>query len=318
VSLRRRVLAFGLVTAALFAAPGLANAAVVNNGGFETGDFSGWTVDNSPDPFSGDWFVYSGTSSPGSGSPLAPPPEGTHAAVTDQEAPGRHILYQDITVPSGGPQYLTLFVYYNVDADLVSPDSLDPSGPFDNEQYRIDVIKPTAPLDSLAPADILATVFRTQSGDPSVLAPVKKVADLTSLTGQSVRLRFAEVDNLGVFNASTDAVSVDSDLITLGTPQGNKKKGTALLPVTVPLAGTLTLTGNGVAQQSSAPASKSVAVQGGTTNLLVKAIGKKKRKLSRKGKTKVTVMVSYTPAGATTPGSEAAKIKLKKKPKRKR
>lgn len=299
------------VAAVAFAAPAAASAAIVTNGGFETGDFSGWTVDNSPDPPSGDWFVYSGTATPGFGDPVSAPPEGTHAAVTDQDGPGRHVLYQDVVVPSGGPQYLTLYAYYRADVPIVSPDSLDPDGTFDNEQYRVDVMKPSAAIDSVAPSDILATVFRTVSGDPQSLSPTLKIADLTPFAGQTVRLRFAEVDNQGVFNASTDAVSVDSDVITLGTAQRNKKKGTALLPVSVPWAGTLSLTGNGVVQRSAA--SKSVAVQAGTTTLVVKATGKKRRKLNQKGKVKVNVSVTYTPTGAMTPGSEAVKIKLKKK-----
>jgi hypothetical protein len=35
-------------------------------------------------------------------------------------------------------------------------------------------------------------------------------ADLTPLAGQTIRLRFAEVDGSGYFNASTDAVSIAS------------------------------------------------------------------------------------------------------------
>jgi hypothetical protein len=317
------VLALGATAAAALVGPAVANAAVVDNGDFETGNLSGWTLDNSPDDMSaGSWFAYTGTTPPISGmfpgsAPVSPPPQGNFAAITDQGGPGRRILYQDITVPSAGPQYLTLFVYYSTAVDLASPDSLDPAGPFENEQYRIDVMRPTAALDSVAPADVLKTVFRTQTGAPHVLAPTKTIVELASLMGQTVRLRFAEVDNSGVLNAGTDAVSVDSDLITLGTPRANKKKGTALLPVSVPFPGTLSLSGNGVAQQSTAPASKAVAVQAGTTSLLVKATGKKKRKLKRKGKTNVSLTVTYTPTGTTTPGSETTNVKLKKKRKKK-
>ena len=49
---------------------------------------------------------------------------------------------------------------------------------------------------------------------------------------------------------------------TLGKAKLNKKSGTALLPVTVPLGGSLSLTGKGVATQSSTPASAAVAVGG--------------------------------------------------------
>jgi hypothetical protein len=317
---RSRWIALLIVCLALCAAPSAASGAIVTNGDFETGNLSGWTLDNLPDDMtSGSWFAYTGTTPPISGmlpgASLSAPPQGNFAAITDQEGPGRRILYQDVVVPPSGPQYLTLYAYYRTSAQIASPDSLDPAGMFDNQQYRIDVMRPSAPIDSVASSDILTTVFRTVNGDPESLSPSLRLADLTPFAGQTVRLRFAEVDNRGVFNAGTDAVSVDSDLITLGTPQRNKKKGTALLPVDVRFPGTLSLTGNGVAQVSAA--SKSVAVQAGTTTLLVKATGKKRRKLNRKGKLQVNVTVTYIPAGATTPSSETAQIKLKKKRKKK-
>ncbi len=71
-------------------------------------------------------------------------------------------------------------------------------------------MKPSAPLTSIDPADILLAVFRTATGDPPVLLPTMKTADLTPFAGQTVRLRFAEVANQGFFNASTDAVSIAS------------------------------------------------------------------------------------------------------------
>src|SRR5262245_47193349 len=79
------ILGLGVVTMILV--PGVSSAATIVNGGFETGDFTGWTVVNQPGG-SGDWFVYSGTDSPLSHFSIAAPPEGTHAAVTDQHGPG--------------------------------------------------------------------------------------------------------------------------------------------------------------------------------------------------------------------------------------
>ena len=67
---------------------------------------------------------------------------------------------------------------------------------------------PAAALDSVAPADVLLNVFQTQTGDPTTLAPTQLTADLTPFAGQTVRLRFAEVDNNGVLNASTDDVRI--------------------------------------------------------------------------------------------------------------
>jgi hypothetical protein len=198
-----------LGTLALLAAPGPSNAASIVNGGFESGSFTGWTVVNQPG-FSGDWFVYTGTNSPLVGLSIDAPPEGTHAAVTDQRAPGSHLLYQDVALEAGFDHQLSFFVYYrNSGGDFATPPTLD-AGVVPNQQYRIDVLPPTAPVTSVAPGDVLATVFQTNAGDPLTLAPTPIHVDLSAFAGMTVRLRFAEVDNQGFFNASVDAIVVQS------------------------------------------------------------------------------------------------------------
>src|SRR6478735_2026857 len=135
-----------------------AGAATVANGNFETGDFTGWTTWNA-DGGDGNWFVYSG-------SPILAPPEGTFAAVTDQGGPGTHILYQDVALEAGQTHTLSFTIYYENQAGVFfSPDTLAFDGEA-NQQFRIDIMDPTAPVDSVAPADIYATVFRTMPGDP--------------------------------------------------------------------------------------------------------------------------------------------------------
>jgi hypothetical protein len=297
----------GIAVAVWLLAPAAAGAAIINNGDFETGNLSGWQVSTS-DPDEG-WFNYSGTSSPLNGNSVPAPPQGNHGAITDQGGEGLHVLYQDVTLPPGGSvTQLSLFVYYNSFAPIFSPNNLDFSGGA-NQQYRVDVLKPGTPLDTVASGDVLRTVFRTLAGDPTSLSPTVKTADLTAFAGQTVRIRLAEVDNQLFFNAGADAVSIRSNGFTIGAATRNKKKGTAQLPVTVPDAGTLALSGKGVKGSSAA------AAQGGTINLVVKAKGKKAKKLKRKGKVKVNATVTYTPSGL--PGnSQSAKVKLKKKTKK--
>jgi hypothetical protein len=292
------------VAVALLVVPGSAGAAIVNNGDFETGNLSGWQTSNQGP---GNWFAYGGTVAPLSMNSIPAPPQGSFAAIADQTNVSRQILYQDVTLPPAGSQVrLSLIAYYTADALIVSPDTLDVSST-ENEQYRIDVMRPGAAVDSVASGDILATVLRTQTGAPIVLAPTQKTADLSAFAGQTVRLRFAVATTNDNLDGGADAVAING--LTVGQATRNKKKGTAALPVTVTDAGTVTLAGTGVKPSS---ASKSVAVQAGTTNLLVKAQGKKKRKLNRKGKVKVQVTITYTPTGAA-PLSETAKLKLKKK-----
>lgn len=69
-------------------------------------------------------------------------------------------------------------------------------------------MRPTAPVTSVAPGDVLATVFQTKVGDPLTLAPTPVSFDLSSFAGTTVRIRFAEVDNQLFFNASVDNVAV--------------------------------------------------------------------------------------------------------------
>jgi hypothetical protein len=295
------------VAVALLAAPGGAGAAIVNNGDFETGNLSGWQV-STTDAGEG-WFAYSGTSSPLNDFSIPGPPQGNHAAITDEQGEGLHVLYQDMTLPPGGSvNQLSLFVYYDTAAPIVSPNSLDPMGGA-NQQYRIDVIKPSAPIDSVVAGDVLLTVFRTLAGDPQTLGPTVKTADLTAFAGQTVRLRLAEVDNQFFFNAGADAISINSNAFTIGAATRNKKKGTARLPVTVPEAGTLTVSGKGVKTRFTAASTSVVA---GTSNVVIKPKGKTKKKLNSRGKAKVKLSITYTPTGISA-NTQKAKLKLKKK-----
>src|SRR5512133_1941370 len=144
----RQMFAFvGAALAAFVLATGAA-AATVTNGNFETGDFTGWTVWNADSGF-GNWYVYSGTVSPESGSPILAPPEGTFGAVTDQVGAGTHILYQDVALEPSETHTLSFTLYYENQAGVFfSPDTLDYAGE-PNQQYRIDIMDPAAPVDSV-------------------------------------------------------------------------------------------------------------------------------------------------------------------------
>lgn len=71
-------------------------------------------------------------------------------------------------------------------------------------------MKPSVAAFSVEPDDILATVFRTQPGDPPTLSPTAAASDLSPFAGTKLRLRFAEVDNLFMFQAAVDAVRITS------------------------------------------------------------------------------------------------------------
>jgi hypothetical protein len=74
----------------------------------------------------------------------------------------------------------------------------------------------------------------------------------------------------------------------------------------------LTATGSGVSAASSGRAVISKSVSAGSAQLLIKAAGKKKRKLNKAGKVKLTVVVTYTPTNGD-PNTESVEVKLKKR-----
>lgn len=180
---------------------------VVANGGFETGTLSNWSVVNQG---SGDWFAYSGTTSPASGHEIAAPPEGEFAATTDQNGPGSHMMTQDI-VPTTNDSTLSFVLYYeNRNDEFHTPNTLSHEEE-PNQQYRVDLIDPNASIDSVAPEDVVENLFITEEGDPLSLEPTLMSFNLSEYVGQELRLRFAEVDNQFFFQASVDRVRLSSE-----------------------------------------------------------------------------------------------------------
>ena len=182
------------------------------NCGFENG-FQGWSVFDQPGG-SGGFFLQSGTISPISLFTVPAPPEGTRAAMSDQFGPGSHILYRDITVPSRNPilqfrlfvgnQAGAFFTPNNLDFSLV-----DPNGQLiPNQQARVDIMNIAAGIQDVG-AGVLRNLYQTQPGDPPVMSGYNTFAfDLSQFAGQTVRLRFSEVDNQFFFQLGVDAVSL--------------------------------------------------------------------------------------------------------------
>lgn len=194
----------------------------LSNGDFETGDFTSWSTESWG---KGDWFIYEDGSTPPDplvSDPTAPfdvpdPPQGQYAAVTDMDYSGVHFLYRDIEVAGLWTLHAMVFYENSVGTIYEQPDF----GTFDgdtwfagsgvrNQQYRIDLVDPQAPIQSLEADDVLATVFRTQEGDPASLEPTPVSIDLSPWESQTIRLRISEVDNSGALRAGIDDVRLVS------------------------------------------------------------------------------------------------------------
>ena len=171
------------------------NAIVIDD--FESGTLASWKIQRSG---AGGWFVYTnGKTAPNPPEshpniPFAVPdaPQGKFAAVTDMDGPGRRILYRDVKLD--GRYTLRLTVFYVNAGPLSSPNTLDCESADENQQYRIDIVAPSAPVDSLAAPHVLANVFRTSLGDADRREPSAVTVDVSNWEGQTVRLRLASVD----------------------------------------------------------------------------------------------------------------------------
>jgi 6-phosphogluconolactonase (cycloisomerase 2 family) len=94
-----------------------------------------------------------------------------------------------------------------------------------------------------------------------------------------------------------------SNAFTIGDLVKNKRKGTAKLTVSVPGPGQLALDGKKVKESEQAPTAA------GDATLKIKADGRPRKKLSRKGKLKITATVTFTPTGGSA-ASQGVKTKL--------
>jgi hypothetical protein len=354
---RRPIPFVAAVLAALALTPASAGAATVVNGDFEAGDLSGWDVHRVTQ--AGNWFAYRESSDHKvSKEPIAEqrgkrlpfePPQGRYAATSDEIMPDTMILSQDIALAPGFNHRLSLLAFYGsaVPIAVPAPDTLavgdDQLGGQANQQLRIDVVKPGAPIESLDPADVLTTVFRTRPGDPQSMAPTWIAADLSPFAGQTVRLRIANAVHEELFTAGIDAVAVDSvppgqSLPPLGSSRFavgkvtlNRRNGTATIAIEVPGPGRLTAKGEGrlaaapKGREPEAHATKAGkrqalikpvvenAARAGIVTLTLKPTPAARAVLKRKHKLRVPVEVAFDPAGGS-PRTEIVPVTLKLTP----
>jgi CubicO group peptidase (beta-lactamase class C family) len=176
---------------------------------FESGALTGWKAVGAG---SGGWFVYTDGSKspdPSQSDPNVPfdvpnPPQGRFAVVTDTNGPGTRILYRDVKLD--GRFRLHLSVFYAGVGAMSSPRSLAYDEPGANEQFRVDLVAPSAPIDSVARGDVLANVFATSAGDPDRREPSAVSVDVSRWAGRTVRLRLAAADNGGPLRAGVDDI----------------------------------------------------------------------------------------------------------------
>jgi hypothetical protein len=204
----------------------------VSNGGFETGDFSGWTVTDQA-LGSGTFFINAndGSAAPlsGVGGALAiNPGGGGFFALSDQTGPGTHALTQSLLAPIGTSSLMFSFDMFMNDFSgglnpTVDPGGLDYTVGATNQHARIDILTATAAALSTAPADIITSILAPVPA-PAISGGINPwvssgLIDLSAFisAGDSFQVRFAETDNSGFLTLAVDNVSVIAD-VTRTTP----------------------------------------------------------------------------------------------------
>ena len=204
-------------------------ANLIVNSSFESGDFTGWTVADQPGGADGPggggtWYLQTGTFSPRANTPVPAPPAGTFAAMTDQGRPGSHVLYQEFVVPMGVVSATLSFQLFlkNTHDEFIHGPGLDAlSGP--NQQARVDLMTSTSTPFSTFGTDILLNLYQTRPGDTLLSGYSLITTDVTALFaglgGQTVRLRFAEVDNQRAFQMGIDDARLDVSSSVTAVPE---------------------------------------------------------------------------------------------------
>jgi hypothetical protein len=201
-----------LAIAALLLAAGAASAVGPVEGSFENGAAS-WTKTS----FYGNtkWAPRTTADAESEFEFSAPLPAalGSHVAATEYGGNDTAILSQSFALPAASNLNLSLYLFYESETPTLVPvpDTLfvKPSGGEPgNQQVRVDVLKSNAPLESLSPNDILATLYASPAGGPEALEPTLLSADLSQFAGQTVTLRIAEATSEREMEVGVGAVSL--------------------------------------------------------------------------------------------------------------
>ena len=164
---------------------------IVRNGGFETGDFAGWGIQNIG---LGGFTINDGKLDPQSFDGPSLPFAGDFSIVTDQTGGGHHVLYQDILIPADARNATLRWV------DKIRNHST---------QYHFNQFFQVEIRDS--DDEVLAVLFTTAPGFPLTNDWTARSFDVSKFRGQTVRLAFVEEDHQGYFNIHLDNVSVYLD-----------------------------------------------------------------------------------------------------------
>lgn len=161
---------------------------ILRNGGFESGDFTGWLATNSA---FGAWIINDGTVDPDGPEPTNAPVNGRFNALVAQIGGGTQLLFQDVFIPADA-----------LGATLSWTDRIRNHASYfaPNQVFRAEIRNEQ---DA-----VLDVAFTTQPGDPLLSEWTPRQFALDRYRGQTVRIAFFQEDGMGFFNTYLDEVSV--------------------------------------------------------------------------------------------------------------
>jgi hypothetical protein len=198
------------IAALLLPAASSAGAAGPVEGGFESGTLGAWTTLSFYERT--EWTSQTKADAEADFETTLPASIGPYVAATEYNGNDTAILAQTFALPAASTLNLSLYFFYGSATPTVAPipDTLfvKPFGEGGNQQVRVDVLKANAPLESVSPNDILATLYASPTGGPKALGPTLLSADLSQFAGQTVTLRIAEATSEEEMKVGVGAVSL--------------------------------------------------------------------------------------------------------------
>ncbi len=194
------------------------------NGGFETGDFTGWFTPVTNSPF----VIDDGTVNPPSGDTPTIPYAGEYTVLADEAPLAVSSICQTVTLPANGAitlSWVDRIHNFNFDFDT-------------NQQFRVE-IRDTNGV-------VLQTVFATQPGDTLIADWTQRSADLSAFAGRTVCVAF--VVNAGEYYLDVGLDNVSVKYSTLPPPTYSVYYGTNPVPGPGQLLGSTTNTSWNLAQ----------------------------------------------------------------------
>ncbi len=205
--MNRSLLVTGLAVAlgALGSAAHAGNLLV--NGGFESGDFTGWSVNNTGCCGNDFYVVTNGSNAPVSGFALDANPTGEgFFAVSDQDGAGGEVLTQAFT--ASGSSATVKFDWFDNSYATQFGDDLTGA----TQTGSVDILTGTADPYSTAPSDVVANLLLNPTGTGGPNPWTTSTFTVGGLTaGQTYQIRFGTgqccfFQELGVDNVSVSGV----------------------------------------------------------------------------------------------------------------